>query len=76
MSLLALRMYVSERMNKTPVYPLTCISTMVNKAEYIRRYKKIHREKTGVDLSNQEAIDLFEKLTTLVSVIYRSIPKE
>jgi competence transcription factor ComK len=49
---------------------------MVNKAEYIRRYKKIHREKTGVDLSNQEAIDLFEKLTTLVSVIYRSIPKE
>lgn len=75
MSVLASSMYISERINKTPVCPLTCISTMVNKAKYILRYKQIHKEKTGIELTDQEAFDLLENLSTLVKAVYQPIPK-
>jgi hypothetical protein len=49
---------------------------MVDKIEYIRRFKEIYKIKTGKEVTDQEAFDLFEKLTTLVSVVYQSIPKK
>jgi len=38
-------------------------------------YKRIYKEKTGEDLSDQEALEQATKLITLVKAVYRPIPK-
>mgnify|MGYP000901141561 CR=1 FL=1 len=48
---------------------------MVDKAKYIKRYKELHRKNTGIELTDQEAFDYLEKLSTLVKAVYQPIPK-
>ena len=47
---------------------------MVDKQLYIQRFKELNKAKTGKDLSDEEALDLFEKLVVLVDTIYKPIP--
>lgn len=47
---------------------------MVEKEKYIERVKKLHFLKKGVQLSDSEASDCFEKLVALVSAVYQPIP--
>ncbi len=47
---------------------------MVNKQTHIKRFQDAYRAKTGIDLPDDEAMDLFEKLVALVDVIYKPIP--
>ena len=44
--------------------------------EAIREFKKIYREDTGKELSDQKALEKATNLLTLFNAIYRSIPKE
>jgi len=37
--------------------------------ELIKRYKAVHKEKTGLELSDEEAFDQAMKLITLVKAI-------
>jgi hypothetical protein len=41
------------------------------RTKYIERVKKLHFQKTGETLSDEEATDLFHKLITLVGAVYR-----
>ena len=45
------------------------------KAKYILKFKELYRKKEGKDITDQEALEHFEKLTVLVSAIYQPIPK-
>ena len=49
---------------------------MVDKQPYIQRFKEIHKAKTGIDLTNEDASDLFEKLVALVDAIYKPISQD
>lgn len=49
---------------------------MVDKEKYVRRFADLYKEKTGQDLSDAEALDLFEKLVTLVNAIYTPLPRK
>jgi hypothetical protein len=49
---------------------------MIDKQEYIQRVKARNKELTGSDISDTEALDIFENLITLTSAIYKSIPKQ
>jgi hypothetical protein len=51
----------------------TNVFNVVNKAKYIERYKELYKQKTGGDISDQEALSMFEQLTNLVGVIYQPI---
>ncbi|KKU22522.1 MAG: hypothetical protein UX31_C0001G0040 [Candidatus Nomurabacteria bacterium GW2011_GWA1_46_11] len=46
---------------------------MENKQAYIEKYKQLHLSKTGLLITDQEALDHFTKLVTLVSAVYRPI---
>jgi hypothetical protein len=48
---------------------------MANKSIYVKRLISLHKEKTGIELTDQEAFDYLEKLSTLVQVVYQPIPK-
>lgn len=61
-------------------YPLkTCLAYsgffMVDKQKYIQRVQDHYETTTGNKISASEALDIFENLTTLVSAIYKPIPK-
>lgn len=47
---------------------------MVDKAKYVARLKELHRAKTGSELLDADALEQFEKLVLLVSLVYRPIP--
>jgi hypothetical protein len=49
---------------------------VIGKQEYINRFKSLYRKKTGKDLSDDEAVDLFEKLVVLVDAVYKPVPKK
>lgn len=42
---------------------------MVDKAAYVEHFKQIHFEKVGVLLSDEEALESFESLISLVETI-------
>lgn len=46
------------------------------KAKYVQRFKDIYKEETGKDLSDDEALEHFESLITLVKAVYKPIPKD
>ena len=46
-----------------------------NKLKYVERYKEIYKRKTGREISDLEALEQFDKLTTLVEAVYKPIPK-
>lgn|GEM_PF-2159032 len=45
------------------------------RAEYIKQFKELYRQKTGTVICDTEAVEYFEKLVALVGTIYRPIPK-
>jgi hypothetical protein len=47
---------------------------MSDKQKFINRYKDLYRVKKGKDLSDSEALHHFEKLTTLVGVLFKPFP--
>lgn len=44
------------------------------KAKYAQKFKEIHKQQTGQDLSDTEALGYFEDLISLVKAVYRPIP--
>ena len=48
---------------------------MVDKQKYILRIQDHYEATTGSKVSASEALDIFENLTTLVSAIYKPVPK-
>lgn len=48
---------------------------MTNK-ELVEKYKEIYKRKTGLDLSDQEALGQAMNLVTLVNSVYKPIPKQ
>jgi len=48
---------------------------MFDKQKYIDRFKALYREKNKNDISDAEALECLEKLTTLVRATYKPIPK-
>lgn len=55
-----------------------CLRTcafMVDKSNYIQKFKELHKGKTGQELSDSEALRFFEELIALVAAIYAPIPK-
>jgi hypothetical protein len=44
--------------------------------KYVKQFKELHKQKTGRDLSDQEALENFQKLAEMVRHIYKQIPKE
>lgn len=48
---------------------------MVDKTRYVERLKELHRQKTGAELDDAEALAYFEKLVLLVSLVYLPIEK-
>jgi len=48
---------------------------MLNKQKYIERFKALYKEKNQKGISDAEALEHFEKLTTLVRATYKPIPK-
>lgn len=49
---------------------------MADKEKYIKRIKIHYEAKSGKRISDSEALDIFEKLVTLVSAVYKPIPKK
>lgn len=45
----------------------------MSKEEYIKRFKYLYRSKNGIDLTDQEALEYFEKLISLVNAIYQPL---
>ena len=48
---------------------------LVDKQKYVEKFKSLYCRKTGKDLSDEEASDLFEKLVVLVAAVYKPISK-
>jgi hypothetical protein len=53
----------------------TNVFNVLDKTKYIKKYKELHKQKTGREISDQEALNMFEQLTNLVVVIYKPINK-
>jgi hypothetical protein len=53
----------------------TNVFNVLDKTKYIKKYKELHKQKTGHEISDQEALNMFEQLTNLVVVIYKPINK-
>lgn len=49
---------------------------MVDKTVYVQRLKVLFQQKTGILISDAEALVLFERLVALVEAVYSPIPKE
>jgi len=43
---------------------------MTDKIPYLERFKELHRQKTGEELSDAEVLDYFEQLVALVEAVY------
>lgn len=46
------------------------------KAQYIAAFKKLHKAKTGNELDDAQALELFESLIVLVRAVYKPIPMQ
>ncbi len=46
-----------------------------SKLPYIERLKEIHKRKNGEELSDAQALMLFEQLVSLVKAVYQPIPQ-
>lgn len=44
--------------------------------ESIKEFQKIYKEEFGIDISNQEALDLAQGLLNLFKAVYKPIPFE
>lgn len=49
---------------------------MSQKEKYIQRFKKLYKQKEGKDLSDQEALEHFEKLIVLVEAVYQPLSRK
>jgi hypothetical protein len=49
---------------------------MLDKENHIKRYKELYKKKEGIDLTDQEALEHFEKLIRIVNVVYQPFKKE
>jgi hypothetical protein len=43
--------------------------------EYAKKFKELHRKETGEELSNQKALESFQKLAEVLKFVYKRIPK-
>ena len=43
--------------------------------KWVEKFKEIYKQKTGQELTDQEALDCLNKLITLTRAIYRPIPR-
>ncbi len=48
---------------------------MTDKQKYLERFKSLYKVKTGKDLSDSDAMNYFEQLVALVTIIHKPIPK-
>jgi len=46
---------------------------VVNKQEYIEKFKELYKTKNGLEISDTDALAHFEHLVSLVSAIYKPI---
>lgn len=49
---------------------------MVDKTTYIEKLKEMYRQKTGVELSDALALEYFERLVSLISLVTEHIPAD
>jgi hypothetical protein len=54
-------------------WPTHCVF-MVNKTLYVQRFKNLYQQKSGSDLSDQEALACFEQLVCLVGAVSSHVP--
>ena len=47
---------------------------MANKNQYVQRFKRLHQQKAGVEVSDLEALEHFERLVLLVRTITSHAP--
>jgi hypothetical protein len=48
---------------------------MIGKEKYIKRFKELYKRKSGKDISDQDAMEHFEKLIVLVSAVYQPLSR-
>jgi len=46
---------------------------MIDKQQYIQKFREIYKSKNGMDISNELALQYFEGLIVLVEEIYKPI---
>ena len=46
---------------------------MIDKTSYVERFKKLYEEKNNENISEDEALEYFEKLVVLVNVVHKKI---
>ena len=44
--------------------------------ELVKKYKRLHEEKTGVEISDEDVLEQALKLVHLVDIVYKPIPKD
>ena len=42
--------------------------------KWVEKLKKLHKQKTGLEISDQTALEHFTKLITLTRAVYRPVP--
>jgi len=47
---------------------------MIDNSKYIHQFKKLYEERNGERISEELAVQYFEKLLSLLKVIYKPIP--
>lgn len=47
---------------------------MVDKSKYIEKIREMYMRKTGQEITEEYAQEIFENLVTLVSAVYKPIP--
>jgi hypothetical protein len=45
-------------------------------SEELEKFKAIYKKKSGIDLSDQDALEMATKLFTLVKAVYSPIPEK
>ena len=55
--------------------PPKCAVIMVAKEKYITKFKELYMQKNGKEISDDFAMEYFEKLIMLVRAIYRPMPR-
>jgi len=48
-------------------------STDVARKDYVKRLKEIYKRKNGEELSDEQALQIFEQLVVLVKAVYQPI---
>lgn len=49
---------------------------MVDKEKYIIKFKELYRQKNDQEISDNFAMEYFERLITLVRAVYKPLPRQ